>query len=107
MWRLNLSLAGRQYSTMRLRVPPKADDGLPYGWMLLDGTASISRVRAIPTDLDLSITAPKRLDVAIRQVTGQVPSLVEPCAWCVTCGMNHSAVSLAVGDLSKACPTDV
>ena len=56
-------------------VLPRQDDSLTYGWVMLQGRLDLPQFDAVSADLHLVIKTSEKLDVAVRQVTGQVPVL--------------------------------
>jgi hypothetical protein len=72
--------AVRHQASIAGSVLPRYDDGLPYGLVVLQGRLDFSQFDAVAAELHLVIEAPEKLDVAVRQVTGQIPCLIKPRA---------------------------
>ena len=56
------------------------DHGLEHGRMLGEPGLDLAQLDAEAADLHLIVVAAQELEVAVRQVAGQVPGLVEPVA---------------------------
>ena len=61
---------------------PRNGDCLSHAWVTKQYSLDLSQLDPIATDLDLSITAPEELEVAVRpvarEVTGPVEAITRP-----------------------------